>query len=955
MNTDTKQFLESVLGDEGFYCIVGLKQDGSKTVQKFYGSLEDATFAAQNLDNEGFDAYYGLATFTEAGSRKNDNVSQMRSLFLDLDCGASKDYPDQAEAIKDLRRFCSELNLPKPTLVNSGRGVHVYWFLNNPVSREEWLPIAESLKNACKNHNLRADPAVTADSARILRVPGTQNYKDDPPKAVRIMGELGKSVDLLSFKNLLGSNVVVKAPYVPRELDPLTQMLAGSYTSRFKTIISKTQAGRGCAQLAKVITEQETISEPMWRAGLSVAAFCVDRDKAVHFISKKHPEYTPERTESKVALIKGPYTCAKFEEYNPGGCEGCVHHGKIKSPITLGKEVIEATEEDNIVQAPPPPNAPPTAPIQTYQIPKFPHPYFRGKNGGVFAHGKNKAGDEVELLIYHNDLYALRRIRDQVLGESLMLRLHLPRDGVRDFTVPLTAILAKDEFRKHVASQGVAATNLDGLMEYVAKWVNHLQMQTTADEARTQYGWTGDAEDPRSFVIGEKEIFGNRIELNPVSGKTASTYSYFTPKGTLDDWKRTVDFLNQPNFELHQYMVGIGFGAPLMHFTAIHAVLFHAYSKDSGLGKTTAMMAGASIWGDPTELVLFEKDTVNTKMNRAEVYKNLPLYMDEMTNTAPKDLSDFGYQLPSGKQRNRLGPNGNTERYRGMPWKFSAASTGNTSMIERISAYKAMPKAEAARILEYRVSKTFFGDKSITDKFSKELQENFGHAGEIYIQYILNNLAEVKALLSDVQKKFDTAAGLQAEDRFWSVQCATTLTGLMLAKKLGLVNFSIKDITKWLLGVIESAKRGLDGMGNDPEAILADYLAEHYTSILRIKSTDDARGKPTDLEHLIIPDASPRFAMVARYEYDIKKLYLLPTPLKKWCVQHQINYSGLVDGLKRGRTKAVLGKQRMGKGTRMNLPSSPALILDCTEFLDDETEDILAAAASEKEILEAQN
>jgi hypothetical protein len=762
---------------------------------------------------------------------------------------------------------------------------------------------------------------------------------------------LAQPVDLNAFSELLGEEVLgAKKPFVPREMDPLTQMLAGSYTSRFKTILVKTQAGKGCAQLAKVIKEQETISEPMWRAGLSVAAFCVDRDKAVHHISNKHPEYTPERTEAKVALIKGPYTCSKFEEYNPGGCEGCVNQGKIKSPISLGREVIEATEEDNVVEVPthnPTPTAPPT---QQYHIPKFPHPYFRGKNGGVFMHTKNKAGDEVEKLIYHNDLYALRRIRDQVLGESLMLRLHLPRDGVRDFTVPLTSILAKDEFRKHFAAQGVAAIDLDGLMEYVTKWVNHLQMQTVADEARTQYGWTGDEKNPRSFVVGEQEIFADRVELNPVSGKTASTYAYFMPKGTLDGWKETMEFLDQPNFELHQYMFGVAFGAPLMFFTPINAAMFHAYSKDTGLGKTTAMLAGASVWGNPDELVLFEKDTVNTKMNRAEVYKNMPLYLDEMTNTAPKDLSDFGYQLPSGKQRNRLSMNGNTERYRGAPWKLSSASTGNTSMIERISGYKALPKAEAARILEYRVVQTFFGDKSLTDEFSKNIKQNWGWAGPVYIQYILKNTDKVVELLNSVQKSFDKAAGLASADRFWSAHCATTLTGLMIAKKLELINFDIKAISKWLVGVVESAKRGLDTLSGDPESILTDYLAEHYTSILRIKSTDDARGKTMDIDHLIIPDASPRFSMVARYEYDVKLLYLMPTPLKQWCVKHQINYSGLVDGLKRGRTKAKLDSKRMGKGTRMNLPASPVITVDCSEFMNDETEDAIALAANQKQL-----
>ena len=948
----TKEFLSAVLGDTGYYCVVGLKQHESKTVQKFYENLDEVVDAAHELSVDGFDAYYGLATFTDNKSRKNDNVAQLRSLFLDLDCGVGKDYETQSDAIVALRSFCKKLKFPKPMMVNSGRGVHVYWPLVTPVSRADWVVVAEKLKAACRLHHLHADPAVTADSARILRLPDTLNYKDNPPKEVKMLGPMVEPVELEVIDGLLDDPALgAKKPYVPREMDPLTQMLAGSYTSRFKTILSKTQAGRGCAQLAKVVTEQETISEPMWRAGLSIAAFCIDKDKAIHFISNKHEEYTPERTEAKVAMIKGPYTCTKFEEYNPGGCAECPNYGKIKSPISLGREVIEATEEDNLVVLPPAP-ATPTAPSQSYQIPKLPHPYFRGKNGGIFAHSKNKAGDDVEILIYHNDLYALRRIRDQILGESLMLRLHLPKDGVRDFTVPLTAILAKDEFRKHFAAQGVAAMNLDGIMEYVTKWVNHLQMQTTADDARTQYGWTGDDKNPKSFVVGEQEIFADRVELNPVSGKTASTYAYFVPKGTLDGWKQAVEFLNQPNFELHQYMFGVAFGSPLMFFTPINGAMFHAYSKDTGLGKTTAMLAGASVWGNPDELVLFEKDTVNTKMNRAEVYRHLPLYLDEMTNTHPKDLSDFGYQLPSGKQRNRLGQNGNTERYRGLPWKLSSASTGNTSMIERISGYKALPKAEAARILEYRVVKTFFGDKTLTDQFSKDIKQHWGHAGPIYIQYILKNYESVLELLASVQQSFDKAAGLASADRFWSAHCATTLTGLMIAKRAGLVNFDIKAITKWLLGVVDSAKRGLETMSGDPEAILTDYLAEHYTSVLRIKSTDDARGKTTDIDHLIIPDASPRMAMVARYEYDIKKMFLMPTPLKQWCVKHQINYSGFIDGLKRGRTKAKYDTKRMGKGTRMNLPPSPVVVIDCSEFMNDDTEDAIAASANEKEIHE---
>ena len=44
-----------------------------------------------------------------------------------------------------------------------------------------------------------------------------------------------------------------------------------------------------------------------------------------------------------------PHWCTTFEEHYPEGCQGCVHKGKYKSPISLCIEVKEATPEENIV------------------------------------------------------------------------------------------------------------------------------------------------------------------------------------------------------------------------------------------------------------------------------------------------------------------------------------------------------------------------------------------------------------------------------------------------------------------------------------------------------------------------------------------------------------------------------------------------------------------------------
>jgi hypothetical protein len=948
---ETRNFLESVLGDEGFYCIFGSRLSDSNKVQKFYTDLDTAIHAAHNLDSEGYDAYFALGTFDQSGSRKALNVKQLKSFFLDLDCGPTKDYATQADALAALRKFCKELTLPRPTIINSGRGIHVYWPLTAPVSRETWVPVAEHFKRLCKQHGMRVDPAVPADAARILRVPQTHNYKPTPPAGVVVVGEPGAPTDFEVFRDLLGDDTAILTPprkYIPQQQDAMMQALSGSVISRFKTILIKTLSGTGCAQLKEVVNNQPNISEPMWRAGLSIAKFCVDGGTAVHKISSKHPEYTPERTEAKVDLIKGPYLCERFDEYRPGVCHECKHWGKIKSPISLGREVEEADESDNIVVQKPL-GVTAATPIR-YVIPKYPHPYFRGKSGGVFKHSKNQEGEDKDVLVYFNDLYVIRRIKDPEAGESLVMRLHLPKDGVREFTIPLAAVGTKDEFRKHIAMQGVAVLNVQELMEYTMRWVNELQFNAEADEARRQFGWVDDKHE--SFVIGNMEIFKDRVEVSSPSAATVGLFPIFKSKGTLDAWKQTMEFYNRPGMELHQFMFGLSLGAVLMEFQPINAAAFHAWSKGSGLGKTTAMYAGASVWGDPDLLVMQERDTFNSKMNRAEVYKNIVCYMDEMTNTKPQDLSDWAYQLPSGLQRNRMGPKGNVERVRGKPWKTLFGTTGNTDILERISMYKALPQAEAQRVLSHRVDPVKFATKTETDEFSTAIKENFGHAGVIFIQYLLNNLDAAKELANTVQRKLDAESSLSAENRYWSALASRTISGLMLAKKAGLINWQIAPIVKWIVRVMSEARAMVGEMSVDVEAQLTDYLAEHYNNMLRIKSTDDARKSAGDLDKIIVPDGSPRGHFVARYEYDVKKLFLLPKPLKEWCGKQQINYAGLVEGLKTGRTKAHKEKVRMGKGTHINLPPTDVLVLDCSGFMDDETEQAMATTAA---LFEKQN
>ena len=195
----------------------------------------------------------------------------------------------------------------------------------------------------------------------------------------------------------------------------------------------------------------------------------------------------------------------------------------------------------------------------------------------------------------------------------------------------------------------------------------------------------------------------------------------------------------------------------------------------------------------------------------------------------------------------------------------------------------------------------------------------------------------MKKLLDEVRIKVDKAAGLTSENRFWSAFTSNTLAGLILAKRAGLVDYDIGKVFKWAVGMLKENKHYVSDMSASVGDILNDYIHEHWSNVLWIKSTDDLRKQNQNgLDSLVVPDALPRGQLVARYETDLKKAYLIPKPLRVWCGEQQINYSAFLQDLKTkmGATKI---KMRLSKGTHMQLPPTDVIVVSCSIEGSDES------------------
>lgn len=932
-----KDFLSSVLSDNGWYCVVGLKKTGMPK-QVFVQTLEEVEKETSDLLSKHYDVYFACSKYETNTTRTADNVKDIKSFWLDIDCGEGKPYETQADGIQAVKYFCADLNLPKPTIVDSGRGIHVYWTLTEAVERPKWKAVADRLKVVCHERGLHADPSRTSDAASILRIPNTKNMKGDPPLDVTLMC-MGQEISYEGFREIVG--VIEEAPdYGYTQVNELTKALMGNRQHRFKTIMLKTEKGNGCQQLANAVANQETLEEPLWRAALSIGAYCVDSETAIHEISSKHPEYNADATAEKAARIVGPYTCDAFEKLNPSGCAECPHKGNITSPIVLGHEIAEASPEDNVVEFI---AADASKPV-TYTIPEYPYPYFRGKNGGVYRKSEDE-DDEDAVMIYEHDLYVVKRLKDPQHGEVIWMRLHTPKDGVKEFALPAVDLLTAEKLREKLAWYGVIAMKkqMDAIMGYVVRFTKELQYREGAEIMRTQFGWT---EGSRSFVIGDTEICADGDRYSPPSSYTAPIADYFIPVGSMEEWKSVIDVYNNPGFEPMAFGFFTAFGAPLMKHLNLKGAIINMINNQSGTGKTTAIKAMHSVYSHPEEVMLIERDTMNVKLHRLGVMNNLGLGCDEITKMTPDNFSDFAYAASQGRGRGRMKSNENAERNNFARWETIVLCSSNASVVDKLKSLKATADGELMRVIEYTIPDTKLLTKEEADEIYPKLNTNYGHAGRIYIRDLVCNLEERIKEVKDMQLLIDRKVGFTNRERFWSGVAACNIAGALFARRLGLIDIDVGRVFKWMVREFTQMRQEIKPPASSYASVVGEYWNEQRQNTLVINDEVDKR---TGVE--LLPILEPRGELIIRMEPDTQKLFIIAKKFREYCSKHQITLKDVLNALAAEGVYVGTVKKRMAKGTKLSsTPPVDVYVFDCSrgDFLDPDTY-IQAAKADEPE------
>jgi hypothetical protein len=937
---NTLDFLQRVLPSAGFYVTTVINPDGRR--QGFFSTVDELAKAVTGLDQRGNNTYFALSAFVEKGNRKQENVRATKVIALDVDCGDGKPFPTWKEGLLALGKFVLQLSLPKPLIIHSGNGLHVYWVLTEELEPVRWKPLAEAMKAAAKDMGFDIDPTVPADSARVLRPVGTKNPKggnivklllDAPDVAVEVLAAA------------LSAYMVAQPVSLPRSTTTSALSQALAVTMDIPPANAAVVAAK-CQQIGWAIKNQGDVAEPFWYGLMGIAAYCTDDVATAIAWSDQHPNYNANDTVRKVqqwkSVTTGPTTCKKFDELRPAGCKGCKFKDKVGTPARLGIQYMEIA-------------APTTAPDTTAHDVPMPRPFKRTSDGIKMT------VDETDIDVCKFDIYPVGYGRDESLGyETVRFHWNRPHVGWQELKMR-QALLTEGhrDFATVMADQGIVLNNRNqtGYFQIMLRsYMDELRQKRAMTNLYASMGWK---ENFSQFVIGDTILRRNadgsvsEESISLASGSARLGQELWSTAGSKDSWVNFTSLLDKADLRAHMFALAVGFSGPLYAFTGLKGLTVSLYGPTGG-GKSLAQLWVQSIYGNPDKLHFAAKFTQNSLFGRMGLYAHMPMTIDEVTMMDNKEVGDFAYWVSQGRDKARM--NRNAEERDSKSWAMPVIVSTNKSMNSKLIASGLDTDAQLARILEVSVppSKIFTKDSTAGRKVYEFINSNYGHVGREFIKRLLE-LGEtgIRAAIAQATEDFRAKykANFSGEERFWEQSIILADLAARMANDWGLIAYDHKKGIEWVLAQVGAIRRAVSEFKVDAFDLLTEYLNENSDATLTVTQT--GTNKPiVDFSRVPRGELRVRFELHRRSTGDVFShgtVMLDRTHFRRWLALRGADYKTFMGELQDESViaspksnKAYLGKDspiKLGQsyviGVNLTHPRLQGILSDADQAIED--------------------
>lgn len=838
--------------------------------------------------------------------RKAENMASLNALFLDVDVDPVKKdtYITSADAELGFKQFMQSSGMPPPTLIvrSGGGGFHVYWCTAEPMPITVWQQLAEALKTCTKQLNFKADPAITADAARILRIPTTINFKREQPVVVRMDTDT-------SFKQYA--------------IADLTAALS-KYTTvqRSKTGTSSTSSSAGASAWAHNFTANvdersypklpiDTIaqvcpmtaqtlldggagkSEPDWNQDMFLAAWTSDPADAAHRLSQGYSAYDPAEVDKKLAekqaaiVGKGWPLCKSF---NHPACQSCPYLQYDKSPILFAHSIKAQAQ-----------------PVQPAYVRDdlMPDGWWRNINNHVITNGEFGPIDVLGYPIFdagYDPMSGDLVLETFISGRRRWGAVSLAKQTPSGICEALTK-------GAHIVVKGGPKYQTI-VKDFIMSWVQHLQ-QTKKTITPTSFGWAGN-----SFVFGD-EKFTPQGQENVYRNSSAD--EYYQRVGKLQPWLNAMPLIygNTPL----EIVVASAFAGPLVELTCDNSLVLSIYSYASGLGKSTAMRLAQAVWASTREGMSMTVDTDNAAMAKITGLKNLPTYWDELKTKDQYDkIVSVVFSVTQGRSKARLSRDAK-------PMKIGSATTmltiaSNTSIADEVIAHTQTNEAGGLRLFEFE-TQPIVNKLPNSEALLRGLRDNYGVAGALFIDFIVRNKDMVSQIIDAVSDQLEQACAFDPKERFWKGCMITLLAGAHVANAMrdaeypdGLTRFDIQAMTDFLMATLASMRSNaqLKVYAATGDAALGEVLADtRNRNLLITEYVPSGAGKPTKIAALGFDPGRTSDIWIQLGQTDGRVLARC-RPFNDWMRKHGHSPKQVIEELRRNKYKVIVTRAAIGTG-----------------------------------------
>ena len=342
-----KDFLQFVYdyADEG-YLAIWTKQN-KKTISFNLNenkAIEKASNASAVLASKKNDVYFTCGLLNKmpyTGRGKERDVIGIPGLWMDIDTNngvhAKKELPSPDEAVQ----FLNDFPLKHSIMVNSGGGFHVYWLFKEIwyFDNEDERKKARSLSNQFqKTIILKANDKfgwnldLTDDLVRLLRIPGTINYKGNP-KNINIFSQNDHRYNSFDFEPYLIEDTSNQS-IINQKHDAEKKQKKYEFNPVLHNLLEYYAFLKHCKGDAK------TLPQPDWYCMISCLCFEGGARPFIHELSKPYPKYSEHETEKMLRNAQdkqtGPMLCSTIQSKTGFKCpKNC----GVKTPVSLKKNI----------------------------------------------------------------------------------------------------------------------------------------------------------------------------------------------------------------------------------------------------------------------------------------------------------------------------------------------------------------------------------------------------------------------------------------------------------------------------------------------------------------------------------------------------------------------------------------------------------------------------------------